>query len=74
MENAFEEKIKQIPQIIDDRILKLTLSFLQSLLRTNYYMDNETIAFKIDTQKFGENLKGLQPNLENFVYRVFSTM
>ncbi len=68
VENEIDEKIKQIPQIIDDRILKLTQSFLQCLLRTNYYMNKETIAFKIDTLKFGENLKGLQPNLENFVY------
>lgn len=68
LEENIKNLIKVIPQIIDDRILKLTLSFLQSLLRTNYFMNNETIAFKIDTQKFGENLKGLQPNLENFIY------
>ncbi len=63
-----EEKIKQIPQIIDDKILKLTFSFLKSLLRTNFYMNKETIAFKINALQFGENLKGLQPNLENFIY------
>ncbi len=68
VEKKIEEKIKQIPQIIDDKILKLTLCFLQCLLRTNYYMNKETIAFKIHTSKFGENLKGLQPNLENFIY------
>ncbi len=68
LENQIEDLIKMIPQIIDDRILKLTLSFLQSLLRTNYYLNAEAISFKIDTQKFGENLKGLQPNLENFIY------
>ncbi len=68
IELVIEEKIKEIPQIIDDKILKLTLSFLQSLLRTNYYMNKKTIAFKIDTLKFSENLKGLQPNLENFIY------
>ena len=63
-----ENLIKLIPQIIDDRILKLTLSFLNSLLRTNYFLNKETIAFKIDTKSFAENLKGLQPNLENFIY------
>ncbi len=63
-----ENLIKVIPQIIDDRILKLTLSFLNSLLRTNYFLDKETIAFKIDTKSFSDNLKGLQPNLENFIY------
>ena len=63
-----DEEIKLIPQIMDDKILKLTLSFLQCLLRTNYFFNEETIAFKIDTKRYGENLKGLQPNLENYVY------
>ncbi|RXJ66499.1 glutamate dehydrogenase [Halarcobacter ebronensis] len=63
-----EEKIKQIPQIMDDRILKLTFSLLQSLLRTNFYLNKETISFKIDTRSFAVNLKGLQPNLENFIF------
>ena len=63
-----DEKIKQIPQIIDDKILKLTLSFFDSLLRTNYFLEKETISFKIDSLTFGKNLKGLQPNLENFIY------
>jgi glutamate dehydrogenase len=68
LETKIEDKIKHIPQIMDDRILKLTLSFLQSLLRTNYYLDRETISFKIDAKAFGVNLKGLQPNLENFIF------
>lgn len=53
-----EEKIKSIPQIIDDRILKLTLSLFDCLLRTNYFMNKETIAFKINSLEFGKNLKG----------------
>ncbi len=68
LNKKIENGIKQIPDIIDDRILKLTHSFLESLLRTNYFMDNETIAFKIDTKSFSVNLKGLQPNLENFIF------
>ncbi len=68
LEIQIEDKIKLIPQIVDDRILKVTLSFLQCLLRTNYFMNKETISFKINTLIFGKNLKGLQPNLENFIY------
>ena len=71
IEKRIDDLIKIIPQIIDDRILKLTFSFLQSLLRTNYFLEKETIAFKIDTKKFGENLKGLQPNLENFIFHPY---
>ncbi|RXJ90472.1 glutamate dehydrogenase [Arcobacter sp. CECT 8983] len=68
LEEVISEEIKQIPQITDDKILKLTFSFLDSLLRTNFYLNKETIAFKIDGKKFGQNLKGIQPNFENFVY------
>ncbi|WP_428024746.1 NAD-glutamate dehydrogenase domain-containing protein [Arcobacter sp.] len=68
LKEKIEEKIKQIPQIIDDRILKLTLSFMDSILRTSYFLNNETIGFKINALEFGKNLKGLQPNLENFIY------
>lgn len=67
-EKDIRDKIKVIPQIIDDRILNITLLFLKSLLRTNYFFFEDTIAFKIDTKTFGKDLKGLQPNLENFIY------
>ena len=68
LECEINEKIKTIPHISDDRILKLTLSLLKSLLRTNYFLDKRPIALKIDTKLFGQNLKGLQPNIESFVY------
>jgi len=68
IEEKIKEGIKLIPQIIDDKILNITLLFLKSLLRTNYFLDKENIAFKIDTNTFGKDLKGLQPNLENFIY------
>ncbi len=37
LEEKIKEKIKQVPQILDDKILNLTLHFLKSLLRTNYW-------------------------------------
>ncbi len=68
IEENIKQKIKLVPQILDDKILNLTLQFLKSLLRTNYFLNKETISFKIDTKNFGKDLKGLQPNLENFIY------
>ncbi|MEA3521724.1 MAG: NAD-glutamate dehydrogenase, partial [Campylobacterota bacterium] len=65
---AIEDEIKIVPNITDDKILKLTYAALQSMLRTNYFLGHESIAFKIDTKSFSENLKGLQPNIETFVY------
>uniref|UniRef100_UPI0040473B5D NAD-glutamate dehydrogenase domain-containing protein n=1 Tax=Aliarcobacter sp. TaxID=2321116 RepID=UPI0040473B5D len=68
IEEKIKEGIKQVPQILDDKILNITLLFLKSLLRTNYFLNKETLSFKIDTKTFGKDLKGLQPNLENFIY------
>ncbi len=62
------EMIKEVPYITDDQVLKLLFELLQSLLRTNYFFDYETIALKIDTKTYKTNLKGLQPNIESFVY------
>jgi glutamate dehydrogenase len=68
LETKIEEAIKVVPNILDDKILKLTFALLKALLRTNYYFEKPSIAFKINTEVFSENLKGLQPNLESFVY------
>ncbi len=66
--STIEEQIKVVPNITDDKILKLTYAALQSMLRTNYFLGHDAISFKIDTKTFSQNLKGLQPNIETFVY------
>jgi len=68
LETKIEECIKGVPNIMDDRILKITYSLFKNMVRTNYFLGGGTIAFKIDTATFSENLKGLQPNIETFVY------
>lgn len=68
LEGEIEDAIKAVPQIMDDKILKLTYALLKSMLRTNYYLGYETIAYKIDTAAYAENLKGLQPRIETFVF------
>jgi len=68
LEIHIEEKIKDVPNIMDDKILKLTYALIKNLLRTNYFLYNEAISFKIDTKTYSENLKGLQPNIEAFVF------
>ncbi len=68
IETKIRDEIKKVPQILDDKILNLTFSFLCALLRTNYFLEQETISLKIDTACFGKDLKGLQPNIENFIF------
>jgi len=67
IEALIESNIKQVPNITDDKILKLTYALIKSTVRTNYFFDQEAIAFKIDTESFSHNLKGMQPRIETYV-------
>lgn len=67
-EKELLEAIKEVPYITDDQVLKLLYELLKHTQRTNYFFERETIALKIDTASFKGHLKGLQPNIESFVY------
>ena len=68
LSHAIEEQIKTVPNILEDKVLKLTYTLLQALLRTNFFMNKEGIALKIHTELLQDNLKGIQPKFEIFVY------
>ncbi len=62
------EAIKAVPDIMDDRILKMLFALLGAMSRTNYFLGRESIAFKVDMTHFAEHLHGIQPRIEAFVY------
>ncbi len=68
IEALMAEAIKAVPDITDDRILKLLYALLGSMVRTNYFFGRESIAFKVDVSRMAEHLRGIQPTLETFVY------
>ncbi len=68
IEMQIEEQIKAVPNIMDDKILKITYALFRTMMRTNYFLWRDAIAFKVDTATFSEHLKGLQPNIETFVF------
>ncbi len=63
-----ELALKEVEDISDDRVLKLLFEILQSMVRTNYFSQGETLALKIDVFNLREHLKGIQPHIETFVY------
>jgi glutamate dehydrogenase len=67
-EQEIDSYIKNIQNINDDKIFKLMFSIVKSIVRTNYYLDKETIAFKVNLNELTEYLKGIQPSIEAFVY------
>jgi glutamate dehydrogenase len=61
-------QFKEVKESDDDRILKLFFKILQHCVRTNYYLYKKTIAFKIDLDQLKHHLKGIQPQIEIYVY------
>jgi glutamate dehydrogenase len=68
IEHRLSESIKQVPDLTEDTVLKLMVELLKAMCRTNFYLDRESIAFKVDLKHFGAHLMGLQPQWESFVY------
>jgi len=68
IEEVISEAIKAVPDIMDDRILKMLFAMLGAMSRTNYFLGREAIAFKLDMHALSEHLRGIQPRIETFVY------
>ena len=62
------DSLRDIENINDDKMAKMLLLILDNIVRTNYYLKKETIAFKIETKNIKHLLKGTQPNIEAFVF------
>ena len=68
LEKKIFEKIKAVKNISEDRVLRIFFNILKAQVRTNYYFNDEQIAFKVDVTKLMGELKGVQPAIEAFVY------
>ena len=66
IENEIEEQLKDIETSSEDKILKTIYLIIKNSLRSNFYLEKETISFKIATKNL--NLKGIQPLVESFVF------
>jgi len=63
-----ETLLREVQNSEDDRILKLFFEIMLSCIRTNYYLYKDSIAIKIDLTNLKAYLKGIQPQIETFVY------
>jgi len=67
-QEQFLENLKDISGINHDKIAKTLYEILAHMVRTNYYMQKPTIAFKVQVEGFKNLLRGTQPNIEAFVH------
>jgi glutamate dehydrogenase len=68
LEIDIEKKLKEISNVNEDKIFRVLYTIVKNTVRTNYFLNKETISFKVETQKFKNILFGMQPNIESFVY------
>ena len=68
VKTVIADAIKSVPDIVDDRILKLMSALLDALCRTNYFLERDAITFKVDMAGFADHLRGTQPAYETFIY------
>ncbi len=62
---------KDIKDSDDDRIMKLFFKIIQNCVRTNYYLQQESISIKLDVENLKQYLKGIQPKIEIYVYNEY---
>ncbi len=67
-----EKKILQmlhpITHITEDMVIRTIFEMIRVMVRTNYFMQKESIAFKTRTYEIQSALKGIQPHIETFVH------
>ncbi len=68
IEEKIKEAFKNVIHVNEDRVLKLFLEVLKNVVRTNYFLDKESISLKFNVDGFKRHLKGIQPSIEAFVY------
>ncbi|AZV46532.1 glutamate dehydrogenase [Nautilia sp. PV-1] len=68
LEKTISKEIKKIKNLNEDKIFRVLFTIVKNTLRTNYFLNKETISFKVNTQNFKNILFGMQPNIESYVY------
>jgi len=67
-EKALEAMRKEVVNLNEDRILRMLAEVVRHMVRTNYFLHKEAIAFKVHTHRIEGLEGGTQPRIEAFVY------
>ncbi|WP_456404775.1 NAD-glutamate dehydrogenase domain-containing protein [Hydrogenimonas sp.] len=67
-EKRIAQMLHPITHITEDMVIRIIFEMIRVMVRTNYFMQKETIAFKTQTDEIESRLKGIQPRIEAFVH------
>jgi len=68
LEKRILHMLHPITHITEDMVIRTIFEMIRATVRTNYFMQKETIAFKTVTDEMGSGVKGIQPHIEAFVH------
>jgi len=63
-----DDEFKKIVDSDEDRVLKLFFEIVKNTVKTNFFENKPAISIKIATKNLKSYLKGVQPNIEMFVF------
>ena len=67
-EEQIEALLHPITHITEDLVIRMLYEIVKRMVRTNFFLDRETIAFKIHTDEIRSKIDGIQPRIEAFVH------
>ncbi|WP_353661700.1 NAD-glutamate dehydrogenase domain-containing protein [Hydrogenimonas sp. SS33] len=67
-QKRIEELLRPITHITEDQVIRIFYEIVRNMVRTNYFLEKETIAFKVYTDAIEGRLEGIQPRIEAFVH------
>ncbi len=68
LEKRIAQMLHPITHITEDMVIRTIFEMIRVMVRTNYFMQKRTIAFKTRTDEIESRLKGIQPRIEAFVH------
>ncbi len=67
-EKEILQMLHQITHITEDMVIRTIFEMVRVMVRTNYFLEKETIAFKTHTDEIESRIRGIQPAIETFVH------
>ncbi|BDY12834.1 NAD-glutamate dehydrogenase domain-containing protein [Hydrogenimonas cancrithermarum] len=67
-EKRIEKMLHPITHITEDMVIRMLFEMIRQMVRTNFFLEKETIAFKTHTDRIQGKLEGIQPHIEAFVH------
>ena len=67
-EDQIESLLHPITHITEDLVIRMFFEIVKRMVRTNFFLGKDVIAFKVHTDEIESKIDGIQPRIEAFVH------